>query len=46
MPSYAPFYDPKAKAFQRWNTKDLTSALFDRHNLLVAVDPRYGYVVS
>ncbi|TBU33607.1 beta-tubulin 2 [Dichomitus squalens] len=42
MPSYAPFYDPKAKAFQRWNTRDLTSALFDRHNLLVAVDPRFG----
>ncbi|PIL29829.1 hypothetical protein GSI_08036 [Ganoderma sinense ZZ0214-1] len=42
MPSYAPFYDPKAKAFHRWNVKDLTNALFDRHNLLVAVDPRFG----
>ena len=26
MPSYAPFYDPKARAFHRWNTKDLTNA--------------------
>ncbi|KAI0694645.1 beta-tubulin 2 [Cerioporus squamosus] len=42
MPSYAPFYDPKAKAFHRWNVKDLTNALFDRANLLVACDPRFG----
>ena len=61
MPSYAPFYDPKAKAYHRWNTKDLTNAyasicsdlhveithndmlrLFDRANLLVACDPRFG----
>ncbi|TFK91416.1 beta-tubulin 2 [Polyporus arcularius HHB13444] len=42
MPSYAPFYDPKARAFTRWNTKDLTNALFDRANLLVACDPRFG----
>ncbi|KAI0749828.1 beta-tubulin 2 [Daedaleopsis nitida] len=42
MPSYAPFYDPKAKAFHRWHTRDLTSALFDRANLLVACDPRFG----
>lgn len=61
MPSYAPFFDLKARAFTRWNTKDLTNAyvasirsqmrvlksmrrLFDRANLLVACDPRFGYV--
>ncbi|KAI0787979.1 beta-tubulin 2 [Fomes fomentarius] len=42
MPSYAPFFDLKARAFTRWNTKDLTNALFDRGNLLVACDPRFG----
>ncbi|KAI0349732.1 beta-tubulin 2 [Trametes cingulata] len=42
IPSYAPLYDPKAKAYVRWNTKDLTSAVFDRANLLVACDPRFG----
>ncbi|KAI0784566.1 beta-tubulin 2 [Abortiporus biennis] len=42
MPSYAPFYDPKAKAFVRHTIADLTHALFDRRNLLVACDPRYG----
>jgi len=42
MPSYAPFYDPNARAFIRLKTADLTSALFDRKNLLVACDPRYG----
>lgn len=42
MPSYAPFFDLKARAFTRWNTKDLTNALFDRANLLVACDPRFG----
>lgn len=42
MPSYAPFYDPKAKAFLRMSINDLTSALFDRKNLLVACDPRFG----
>ncbi|KAJ3490845.1 hypothetical protein NLI96_g1125 [Meripilus lineatus] len=42
MPSYAPFYDPSAKAFQRVSVADLTSAVFDRRNLLVACDPRYG----
>ncbi|KAI0366268.1 beta-tubulin 2 [Pilatotrama ljubarskyi] len=42
VPSYAPLYDPKAKAYVRWNTKDLTSAVFDRANLLVACDPRFG----
>ncbi|CDO76984.1 hypothetical protein BN946_scf184298.g11 [Trametes cinnabarina] len=42
IPSYAPFFDPKAKAYTRWNVKDLTNALFDRTNLLVACDPRFG----
>ncbi|GBE88546.1 Tubulin beta-2 chain [Sparassis crispa] len=42
MPSYAPFYDPKARAFMRLTVPDLTSALFDRRNLLVACDPKFG----
>ncbi|CAL1716087.1 unnamed protein product [Somion occarium] len=42
MPSYAPFYDPNAKAFIRMSVNDLTQALFDRRNLLVACDPRFG----
>ncbi|OCH94831.1 beta-tubulin 2 [Obba rivulosa] len=42
MPSYAPFFDPKARAFTRLSVPDLTSALFDRRNLLVACDPRFG----
>jgi len=42
MPSYGPFYDPNAKAFMRVALPDLTSALFDRRNLLVACDPRFG----
>ncbi|KAI0059253.1 beta-tubulin 2 [Artomyces pyxidatus] len=41
-PSYAPFSDPKAQSFHRTSVPDLTSALFDRRNLLVACDPRYG----
>ncbi|KAH8977478.1 beta-tubulin 2 [Lactarius hatsudake] len=41
-PSYAPFYDPKAQSFHRISVPDLTSALFDRKNLLVACDPRFG----
>ncbi|KAI0258362.1 beta-tubulin 2 [Gloeopeniophorella convolvens] len=41
-PSYAPFYDPKARSFTRVSVPDLTSALFDRKNLLVACDPRFG----
>ncbi|OSX58832.1 hypothetical protein POSPLADRAFT_1184527 [Postia placenta MAD-698-R-SB12] len=42
MPSYAPFVDPKSQAFVRVSAPDLTSALFDRANLLVACDPRFG----
>ncbi|KAF8135192.1 beta-tubulin [Boletus edulis] len=42
MPSFAPFYDPKDKAFQKLSVSELTSSLFDRRNLLVACDPRFG----
>ncbi|KJA20575.1 hypothetical protein HYPSUDRAFT_43088 [Hypholoma sublateritium FD-334 SS-4] len=42
MPSYAPFFDPKAKQFERTSIAELTKALFDRKNLLVACDPRFG----
>ncbi|KAF8960035.1 beta-tubulin 2 tubb2 [Flammula alnicola] len=42
MPSYAPFYDPKAKHFEKNSVAELTKALFDRKNLLVACDPRFG----
>ncbi|KAF9478839.1 beta-tubulin 2 tubb2 [Pholiota conissans] len=42
MPSYAPFYDPKAKHFEGTSVAELTKALFDRKNLLVACDPRFG----
>ncbi|KAH9838467.1 beta-tubulin 2 [Rhodofomes roseus] len=42
MPSYAPFFDPRARSFVRMTVPDLTSALFDRRNLLVACDPRFG----
>ncbi|KAF9550038.1 beta-tubulin 2 tubb2 [Agrocybe pediades] len=42
LPSYAPFYDPKAKHFEKDSVQDLTKALFDRKNLLVACDPRFG----
>ncbi|KAN0138797.1 beta-tubulin 2 [Lactarius tabidus] len=41
-PSYAPFYDAKAQSFHRVSVPDLTTALFDRKNLLVACDPRFG----
>ncbi|KAF8839510.1 beta-tubulin 2 [Paxillus ammoniavirescens] len=42
MPSFAPFYDPKARAFQKLSIPELTASLFDRRNLLVACDPRFG----
>lgn len=42
MPSFAPFYDPKARVFQRLSVSELTSSLFDKKNLLVASDPRFG----
>ncbi|KAF8813430.1 beta-tubulin 2 tubb2 [Phlegmacium glaucopus] len=42
MPSYAPFYDPNAKRFEKNSVPELTKALFDRKNLLVACDPSFG----
>jgi len=42
IPSYAPFYNPADKAFIRMSVADLTQAVFDRKNLLVACDPRFG----
>jgi len=42
MPSYAPFVDPKASAFHHFTIPELTQQLFDRRNLLVACDPRFG----
>ncbi|THH09311.1 hypothetical protein EW145_g2118 [Phellinidium pouzarii] len=42
MPSYAPFFDPKTRTFQGGSTSELTQMLFDRKNLLVACDPRFG----
>ncbi|KAK7690983.1 Tubulin beta-2 chain [Cerrena zonata] len=42
MPSYAPYFDPKARAFIRMGVNELTQSLFDRRNLLVACDPRHG----
>ncbi|KAH9954326.1 beta-tubulin 2 [Russula dissimulans] len=41
-PSYAPLHDPKAQSFQRVSVPELTSALFDRKNLLVACNPHFG----
>ncbi|KAI4517215.1 tubulin nucleotide-binding domain-like protein [Schizophyllum commune Loenen D] len=42
MPSYAPIFNTEAQKYTRLTTADLTSALFDRHNFLVACDPRFG----
>jgi len=42
MPSYAPFTHPNSKSFQKVSVPELISALFDRKNLLVAADPRFG----
>ncbi|KAJ7690050.1 beta-tubulin 2 [Mycena rosella] len=42
MPSYAPISDPKSQSFQGTSVPELVQALFDRRNLLVACDPRYG----
>jgi tubulin beta len=41
-PSYAPLYDPKMQVFQGISVPELTGALFDRKNFLVACDPRFG----
>jgi len=42
MPSYAPFSAAGSEQFSRVNVADLTTAVFDRKNLLVACDPRHG----
>ncbi|KAJ3884865.1 beta-tubulin 2 [Lentinula edodes] len=42
MPSYAPFYSNASQAYQGLSIPELTQALFDRKNLLVACDPRFG----
>ncbi|KXN84868.1 Tubulin beta-2 chain, partial [Leucoagaricus sp. SymC.cos] len=42
MPSFAPIYDPGASAYEKNSIPELTRALFDRRNLLVACDPRHG----
>ncbi|PFH48466.1 hypothetical protein AMATHDRAFT_65374 [Amanita thiersii Skay4041] len=42
MPSYAPFFDPNARSFERFSTAELTQSLFDRKNMLAACDPRHG----
>ncbi|KAJ7352294.1 beta-tubulin 2 tubb2 [Mycena albidolilacea] len=42
MPSYAPIHDPKTQSYQGSSVPELVQALFDRRNLLVACDPRFG----
>jgi len=42
MPSYAPFLAAGSESFSRNSVADLTTAVFDRHSLLVACDPRQG----
>jgi len=42
MPSYAPFTSSGSRAFQKNSVPELTKALFDRRNLLVACDPSHG----
>lgn len=42
MPSYAPFVAAGSEKFSRTTAADLTAAVFDRRNLLVACDPRQG----
>ncbi|KAJ7590074.1 beta-tubulin 2 [Mycena floridula] len=47
MPSYAPLFDVKATSFQGGTVPELVQSLFDRRNLLVACDPRFGrYLTS
>ncbi|KAJ7056716.1 beta-tubulin 2 [Mycena amicta] len=42
MPSYAPLVSGTAAKFQGTSVPELVQGLFDRRNLLVDVDPRYG----
>ncbi|KAF8645869.1 hypothetical protein AX16_007527 [Volvariella volvacea WC 439] len=41
-PSSAPIYDPSSVSYQKNSIAELTTALFDRRNMLVACDPRHG----
>jgi tubulin beta len=42
MPSYAPLMDFKHRSYQSYKISELTAALFDKKNSLVACDPRFG----
>ncbi|EKM78035.1 hypothetical protein AGABI1DRAFT_60995 [Agaricus bisporus var. burnettii JB137-S8] len=42
MPAYAPFFGTGASAYEKNNCSELTKALFDKQNMLVAVEPRHG----
>ncbi|KAF9055203.1 beta-tubulin 2 tubb2 [Hymenopellis radicata] len=42
VPSYAPLFDPKAADYSRMTIADMTAELFDKKNMLVACDPRFG----
>ncbi|CAK5269262.1 unnamed protein product, partial [Mycena citricolor] len=45
MPSYAPMYDARGQSYQSLSVPELVQGLFDRRNLLVACDPRFGSVL-
>ncbi|KAH7098694.1 beta-tubulin [Auriculariales sp. MPI-PUGE-AT-0066] len=42
VPSYAPFVAKQSVAYQGTSVAELTQALFNKHNMLVACDPRFG----
>ncbi|CAG7852178.1 Tubulin beta-2 chain AltName: Full=Beta-2-tubulin [Serendipita indica DSM 11827] len=42
LPSYSPLIAQNAQSYQSFSVPELVSSLFDRHNLLVACDPRMG----
>jgi len=42
MPSYGPFHAMGSTDYQSHNVNELVQSLFDRKNLLVACDPRFG----
>lgn len=42
VPSYAPFVARESAAFQGTGVQELTHALFDKRNILVACDPAFG----
>ncbi|KAF8333517.1 beta-tubulin [Cantharellus anzutake] len=41
-PSYAPIVAPGSRAFQSQSIPELTTSMFDRKNMLVALDPHHG----